>query len=111
MDVWFTPENQNWLAQGLADCEVPQDVEDIRSFAPVAALKSAVKLLDENVRARVKELTKVANVKTRGSRATCLPATGPDEQLCCVLHAWRKPRLDALTANIRSCCVQTRSAS
>ena len=61
MDAWFTPENQNWLAQGLADYEVPQDVEDIRSFAPVAALKSAANLLDKNVRMRIKGLTEIAN--------------------------------------------------
>ena len=60
-DTWFTPDNQNWLAQGLADCESPQDVESIRRFAPVAALKSAARLLDENVRAKVRELTKIAN--------------------------------------------------
>ena len=60
-DIWFTPENQNWLAEGLCGCETPQDVEDIRSFAPVAALKSAARLLDQNVRAKVKELTKIAN--------------------------------------------------
>ena len=60
-DTWFTSENQNWLAQGLADCECPQDVDNIRCFAPLGALKSAARLLDKNVRARVKELTKIAN--------------------------------------------------
>ncbi|MEM7578388.1 MAG: hypothetical protein AAF316_00805 [Cyanobacteria bacterium P01_A01_bin.80] len=61
-DAWFTQENQNWLAQGLSDCQTSQDIENIRSFAPVAALKSAVRLLDENVRNRVKQLTKIANL-------------------------------------------------
>ena len=60
-DTWFTPENQNWLANGLSDCETPQDVEDIRSFAPVTALKAAARLLDQNVRVRIRELTQVAN--------------------------------------------------
>ncbi|KST63537.1 hypothetical protein [Mastigocoleus testarum] len=60
-NTWFTPENQNWLAEGLCDCETPQDVNAIRGFAPVAALKSAARLLDENARAKVRELTKIAN--------------------------------------------------
>ncbi len=60
-DTWFTPENQNWLADGLSGCETPEDVNDIRCFAPVAALKAAARLLDENVRARIKELTEIAN--------------------------------------------------
>ena len=60
-NIWFTPENQNWLADGLSDCESPQDIESIRCFAPVAALKSAARLLDENVRMKVRELTKIAN--------------------------------------------------
>ncbi len=60
-DTWFTPENQNWLAEGLCDCETPQDVNAIRGFAPVAALKAASRLLDENVRAKVRELTEIAN--------------------------------------------------
>ena len=60
-NTWFTPENQNWLADGLSDCETPQDVENIRGFAPVEALKAAARLLDENVRAKVRELTKIAN--------------------------------------------------
>ena len=60
-EIWFTPENQNWLADGLCGCETPEDVDAVRSFAPVAALKSAAKLLDENVRAKIKELTEIAN--------------------------------------------------
>ena len=59
--TWFTPENQSWLADGLCGCETPQDVEDIRSFAPVTALKAAARLLDQNVRVRIRELTQVAN--------------------------------------------------
>ena len=46
---------------GLSGCETPEDVNDIRCFAPVAALKAAARLLDENVRARIKELTEIAN--------------------------------------------------
>ena len=61
-DIWLTPDNQNWLAEGLSNCQTSQDIENIRSFAPVAALKSAVRLLDENVRARVKQLTEMANL-------------------------------------------------
>nr|MDJ0775561.1 hypothetical protein [Mastigocoleus sp. MO_167.B18] len=60
-NTWFTPENQNWLADGLSDCETPQDVNAIRGFAPVEALKSAARLLDQNVRVRIRELTKIAN--------------------------------------------------
>ncbi len=60
-NTWFTPENQNWLAEGLSDCESPQDVDSIRSFAPVIALKAAARLLDENVRVRIRKLTQIAN--------------------------------------------------
>ena len=48
-------------SMGLSDCDTPQEIDAIRSFAPVTALKSAARLLDENVRMKVKELTEIAN--------------------------------------------------
>ena len=57
----YAPAKCRASSMGLCGCKTPEDVDAIRSFAPVAALKSAARLLDQNVQVRIRELTKIAN--------------------------------------------------
>lgn len=47
---WLSPEAIENLSGYLSACESPQMLQDIRSFAPIKAIKQALKLLKENIK-------------------------------------------------------------